>query len=123
MNNILKVYILIGALVIVVVAVKYIGTHPGKTKIMRLINSSGACDRIKGFMALGQLRDTSLYYLFFENMRDRNIAHCLTYLGKSVLWAKIEMLRRITRIEPELPYDPMEPDIRILEQYKRILHK
>ncbi len=94
-----------------------------REKIVELVQSKGACDRIKGFIAIGESKDTSLYKLFFENMEDRNIAHCAKYYGKSVLWAKIEALRRITNMDPTNDYDPMNPNLQILEHYRNIMYK
>ena len=89
-----------------------------KTEIILLTKSGKACDRIKGFLAISDLRDTSMYPLFFYDMDDRHITHCKDYFGKTVLWAKIEALRKITKVEPALRYDPENPDKAILHQYK-----
>lgn len=121
----IKLIVVIATLIVIVgsafMFIDYGNKHPGKMKILELINSKGACDRLKGFIAIGYSKDTFLYRLFFVHMDDGNVSHCLKYYGKKVIWGKIEALKRITGVNPPQNYNPMEPDVKILEQYKLII--
>jgi hypothetical protein len=108
-------------IVAIILILNYRSKHPGSKRIIELVNSDGACDRIKGFIAIGYSKDTSLYNLFFVNVKDQHIAHCLKYYGKSVVWGKIEALRRITGIDPPKNYNPIHPDLKILDNYREII--
>jgi len=109
------------SIIILIIVFSCNSNRIGKEKIIELTHSEKPCNRVEGFLAIGNFNDTSLYYLFFEDMRDMNITHCTKYYGKSVLWAKIESLKRITKIAPKIEYDIMTPIPKILEEYKNII--
>lgn len=115
----LFVIVFIVAAIISILVYNY--NHFSKKEILKLVQSEKPCDRIRGFLAIGDSKDTSLYRLFFTDMRDRRGTHCLKYYGKTVLWAKIEALRKITKADPPSGYEPMTPADTILVFYRSLI--
>lgn len=91
-----------------------------KEKINAHIHSSGSCDRIEGFELIGKNKDTSFLNEIFKDPSDVQICHSMKYYGKSVLWAKVKALERITNIKLPYSYTTFSLDSSALIFYKNI---
>lgn len=88
-----------------------------KQQIINAVHSDIPEERIEGFIAIGKTNDSSLIPLFFEDIKDGNVSFSLTHKGRTVRWAKVKSLIKLSGIQPPTSL-PSDPDTTLLITYR-----
>ena len=69
-------------------------------KINILINSNEKDEIIKGYLLIGEKRDTSFIKNIFQDLNDQRVSHYYKHIGVSVYQSKMIAIKKISGVNP-----------------------